>query len=66
MFPSTVTLINKPATVALFGTHCAGKRTLGKLVAQKLRWTFQPELGEILRTDDSLVGQANQHREGWV
>ena len=25
-------ILGKPMTVALFGTHCAGKRTLGKLV----------------------------------
>ena len=56
----------KPVTVALFGTHCAGKRTIGKLVAEKLDWPFQPELGEILRPDVSLVGQDNQHREGYI
>ena len=56
---------SKPMTVALFGTHCAGKRTLGKLVAQKLNFIFQPELGEVLRTEECLVGQENQHREGY-
>ena len=57
-----------PITLALFGTHCAGKRTVGKLVAEKLGfgWSFQAELGEILRSDISLVEQANQHREGYI
>jgi hypothetical protein len=56
----------KPVTVALFGTHCAGKRTIGKHIAEKLDWTFQPELGEILRPDVNLVGQNNQHRDGYI
>jgi hypothetical protein len=35
--------------VAITGTHCAGKATIGRRVAEALGWKFDPELGEILR-----------------
>jgi thymidylate kinase len=38
-----------PLTLAITGTHCAGKATLCKKLASVLGWSFQPELGEILR-----------------
>jgi thymidylate kinase len=36
-------------TLALTGTHCAGKATIGRKVAEILGWSFDPELGEVLR-----------------
>jgi hypothetical protein len=46
----------KNTTVAIIGTHCAGKTTVGKTLAFILQWTFHPELGDVLRGDaNSLV-----------
>ena len=36
-------------TVALTGTHCSGKATLGRAVAKRLGWCFHGELGDALR-----------------
>ena len=52
-------------TVAITGTHCAGKATVGRLLAERLgssKWTFQAELGDILRETTALV--AGGHRLG--
>lgn len=43
-----------PITLALTGTHCAGKKTLGRLLAGFLGWRFEPELGDILGEKTSL------------
>ena len=41
--------IPKPVTVAITGTHCAGKGTIGRKLAELLGWRFDPELGDLLR-----------------
>jgi thymidylate kinase len=49
-------------TVAMTGTHCSGKKTLGLLVAKILGFSFQAELGELLRDHPDLV--PGGHRVG--
>ena len=55
----------KNTTVAIVGTHCAGKTTVGKTVASILQWTFHPELGDMLRGDaNSLVPGGHAFGDG--
>ena len=54
-----------PWTVAITGTHCAGKATVGRMLAERLgspEWIFQAELGDLLRETTTLV--AGGHRLG--
>jgi shikimate kinase len=72
---STTTLLRTtlaPMTLVITGTHCAGKATLCKKLASVLGWSFQPELGEILRgkiaSGDHRVGydsQKNDDASSW-
>jgi thymidylate kinase len=55
-------LHNRPITLALTGSHCAGKSTLGKKIASTMSWLFQQELGDILRDAEHVV--AGGHRMG--
>ena len=56
---------SKNTTVAIVGTHCAGKTTVGKTVASILQWTFHPELGDMLRGDaNSLVPGGHAFGDG--
>lgn len=48
-------------TLALTGTHCAGKATIGRKVAETLHWSFDPELGEALRDEVTPGG----HKTGY-
>lgn len=52
----------RPVTLAVLGTHTAGKETIGKRVAGFLQWTFECELGDVLREKDQLV--EGGHRTG--
>lgn len=45
-----------PLTVVLTGTHCSGKATLGKRLANVLGFTFHGELGELLRSSNLTEG----------
>jgi hypothetical protein len=49
-------------TLALTGTHCAGKATIGRRVAETLGWPFDPELGEVLRDKVTPGG----HKTGYT
>lgn len=51
-----------PVTLAIMGSHCAGKKTIGEKVATIMGWQFHPELGDVLRDHDILV--ANGHVTG--
>jgi len=42
-----------PFTIAIFGTHTSGKSTIGRRLAGVLGVDFHPELGDILRTEES-------------
>ena len=48
-------------TVALTGTHCSGKSTIGRKLSEVMNWEFHRELGEILRKNIPESG----HREGY-
>ena len=48
-------------TVALTGTHCSGKSSIGQKLSEVMKWEFHRELGEILRKDIPESG----HREGY-
>jgi hypothetical protein len=54
-------LTKTPVTLVLTGTHTAGKATLGKRVANIMRWSFDEELGDILRNEQLVAGG---HRVG--
>lgn len=53
-----------PITVAITGTHCSGKRTIGCLVADYFGWTFDAELGDVLRENDALVPDGHRSGDG--
>lgn len=53
-----------PITLVLVGTHCAGKSTIGKRVAEVLGYEFQLELGNILREPDRLEPDAHRYADG--
>jgi hypothetical protein len=57
----------QPITVAITGAHCAGKATIGRRVADALGWTFDPELGEVLRESVTAGGHRTGYgsREAW-
>lgn len=48
-------------TIVLFGTHCAGKSTVSKQLAEILNWKFEPELVDTMRGQDVT---ANGHKVG--
>jgi thymidylate kinase len=52
-----------PVTLAITGTHCAGKAILGKRIANVLGWTFDAELGDILRKSEDIV--SGKHKVGY-
>jgi nucleoside-triphosphatase THEP1 len=52
-----------PVTIAITGTHCAGKATLGKRIANVLGWTFDAELGDILRKSEDIL--SGKHKVGY-
>jgi len=54
---------SRPITLAITGTHCSGKRTLGMRLAEILGWRFDPELGDILRPD-TLVADCHKIGDG--
>lgn len=56
----------RDVTVAIFGTHTAGKKTIGERTAQALGWEFQGELGELLRPEHTLTpdGHIMGHGDG--
>jgi len=47
-------------TLALIGPHGAGKTTLGQLLADRLEWPFQREIGRVLR-EEALARDAHAH-----
>mmetsp|Transcript_4547 Transcript_4547/g.10182 ORF Transcript_4547/g.10182 Transcript_4547/m.10182 type:complete len:552 (-) Transcript_4547:48-1703(-) len=51
-------------TLAVTGTHCSGKRAIGRLLAGFLGWVFEPELGDILRNRDALVADGHKSGDG--
>eukprot|EP00178_Gracilaria_changii_P025361 TRINITY_DN78159_c0_g1_i1.p1 TRINITY_DN78159_c0_g1~~TRINITY_DN78159_c0_g1_i1.p1 ORF type:complete len:738 (-),score=80.57 TRINITY_DN78159_c0_g1_i1:459-2672(-) len=53
-----------PVTVALLGTHTAGKRTLGKRLANIFDWPFQAEVGDVLRDKDKIVPAGHRTGDG--
>jgi thymidylate kinase len=55
-------LQNRPITLALTGSHCAGKSTMGKKIASTMNWLLQQELGDVLRDAEHVV--AGGHRVG--
>ncbi|CAB9501016.1 Inherit from KOG: thymidylate kinase [Seminavis robusta] len=57
-------LVLKPITVAITGTHCAGKTTLCEKLADILDAALHLEQGEILRDTDALVPGGHRHGDG--
>ena len=53
-----------PVTLAIMGTHCAGKKTIGEKVATFMGWEFHPELGDVLRDRDKLVAGGHVTGDG--
>ena len=51
-------------TIAIVGTHAAGKNTIGTALAKLLGFCFHPELGEVLRDQDTLVAGGHLHGNG--
>ena len=51
-------------TLAIMGTHCSGKRTIGSNVADIMGWRFDPELGDVLRDSDMLVSDGHITGDG--
>eukprot|EP00588_Corethron_pennatum_P026244 CAMPEP_0194327020 /NCGR_PEP_ID=MMETSP0171-20130528/39307_1 /TAXON_ID=218684 /ORGANISM="Corethron pennatum, Strain L29A3" /LENGTH=816 /DNA_ID=CAMNT_0039086811 /DNA_START=115 /DNA_END=2562 /DNA_ORIENTATION=+ len=51
-------------TLVLTGCHASGKTTIGKALAKILGWTFEPELGEILRQNDMLQPGGHMYGDG--
>ena len=51
-------------TLAITGCHASGKTTIGKALAKILNWKFDPELGEVLREEDSLQPGGHMHGDG--
>jgi thymidylate kinase len=66
-------LQNLPITLAITGSHCAGKSTLGKNIASTMSWLFQQELGDVLRDAEHVVagghlvgdGSGNLNAQSW-
>ena len=54
----------KPCTVALMGTHTAGKTTIGSRLSALIGWKFDTELGNDLRNNDNLVANGHLHGDG--
>lgn len=51
-------------TVAIMGSHAAGKSTIGKRLSALLGWEFHQELGMILRNESELVANGHMHGSG--
>ncbi|GFH48022.1 hypothetical protein CTEN210_04498 [Chaetoceros tenuissimus] len=51
-------------TVAIMGSHAAGKSTIGKRLSALLGWEFHQELGMILRNESELVANGHMHGNG--
>lgn len=51
-------------TVAIMGSHAAGKSTIGKRLSALLGWKFHQELGMILRNESELVANGHMHGSG--
>lgn len=57
----------KPITVAITGTHCAGKATIGKRLVEIFGDGWSPmdlELGDLLRSQDVLAASAHRIGDG--
>ncbi len=54
----------KNCTIALLGTHTAGKTTIGNRLSELIGWHFDEELGKILRDEDELVANGHLHGDG--
>ena len=52
----------RKATVVLMGTHTAGKSTIRKILAERMQWVSDEELGTSLRGDQEKQGK---YREAW-
>jgi ABC-type oligopeptide transport system ATPase subunit len=57
-------MIFRDMTIAIIGTHGSGKSTIGTKLANLLGCRFDPELGTILRDQDSLVTSGHLHGNG--
>lgn len=55
----------RPITVAITGTHCAGKSTIGRKVASVMSWEFHNELGDTLREKKTEDGHRDGYSTGW-
>jgi shikimate kinase len=55
----------KPITISIFGTHTAGKRTIGEKVAKILNCSFERELGDILRDNLNVDNHKFGYEENW-
>jgi hypothetical protein len=49
----------RPMTLVMIGPHCSGKSTIGRAVANTLGWTFDGELGDMLKDSDGRA--ADEH-----
>ena len=57
-------LHRRSITIALTGTHCSGKSTIAQRLADILGWTYQRELGDVLRDDSNIVRAGHCHGDG--
>jgi len=54
----------KPITLALFGPHTGGKKTIGQYLAKTSGFIFHEELGDLLRDKDNLVVDGHLYGNG--
>ena len=54
-----LSMSKRPVVVALTGTHCSGKKTIGERLAAAKTWSFHGELGDLLRDKASIVSSGH-------
>lgn len=54
----------KPLTIVVVGTHCSGKSTISKRLADSLGIVFDPELGDVLRDKTHLAADGHKLGDG--